>query len=80
MLITSDRWVEFLQLTEDTRKLQRMYRKNLDPAIRRVMEKTEDLLDATIAGIQIDMAGQIEAAIAAELNLESAAAVEGGAL
>lgn len=55
MNITPERWREFLDLVEDTRQLQRIFRRTQDPMIRREVMQLEAFLDATAAGIAIDL-------------------------
>lgn len=72
-----DRWLDFLGLTGNVRQIQQMYRRTLDPMLRREMEKLEVSLDVTMAGLKIDLeaAGLLEAADPSLLALATSEAV-----
>lgn len=71
------RWRLFFELVRDVRKMQSLYRRTMDPIIRREAEKMEHQLDAEVGWIAADLAA---VAVAVEQLAEAVETAEGGAL
>jgi hypothetical protein len=77
---TPAEWADLLFLVKDVRKLQRIYRRTIDPVIRRELRKLELDLDDTVARLEeqleADAAAHASSGIPAEAD--QAVTVKGG--